>query len=126
LGPDSGILARGLQCIGRTPWETMVMLQTAIVDAPVTSENYDDFVDTIQARDQRREVKIGDVISHYRSDDNEVEVTIWHNHRRAAVCYYNGDSEWGEWDESEQSITLDETDWDGSSVQVDRYGHPLR
>src|SRR5262249_39879621 len=108
------------------PWETSAMLQTAIVDAPVTSENYDDFVDTIQARDQRREVKIGDVISHYRSDDDEVEVTISHNHRRAAARYYNGDSEWGEGDEPQQTIPLDEPDWDGSSVQVDRYGHPLR
>jgi len=100
------------------------MIQTAIVEARVTPANVDDFMHTIQARDQHREIKIGDVISHYRDDSDETEVTIWHNQRRAAVCYYNGESEWGDWDESLQTMTLDEANWDGARVKLDRYGKP--
>src|ERR1700747_3542600 len=101
------------------------MLQTAIVEAPVTPENIDDFSQTIQARDQGREIKIGDVLSHYRDDSDETEGTIWPKHRRAAVCYYNGESEWGDWDDSLQTITLDEANWDGNRLRLDRYGKPL-
>src|SRR5207244_2171926 len=108
--------------------EDPIMLQTAIVRARVTAYNCDDFRDTITARDQRREVKIGDLISHYRSDDFdelEIEVTVWHNLRRAAVCSANGDSEWGDWEEREETITLDEADADGVRTRLDRYGQPL-
>jgi hypothetical protein len=87
------------------------MIQTAIVEARVTAENVDEFTDTIQARPQQREIKIGDVISHYLDDNGETEVTIWHKQRRAAICYYKGESEWG--------------DWDGSRVKLDRYGRAL-
>lgn len=103
------------------------MLQTAIVRVSVTAENVDEFLPDIQARDQRREVKFGDVISHYRDDDigdMETEVTIWHNHGRAAVCHGNGDSEWGTWDERSQSIALDDPDPTGSWVMLNRFGQP--
>src|SRR4051794_6217966 len=102
------------------------MLQTAIVRAPVTANNWDEFVHTIKARDQRREVKIGDVISHFYDEDfdnEEIEVLIWHNHGRAAVCYYDGDSEWGNWHDDEQTIHLDDPDLWGRQVCLDRYGH---
>ncbi|MBY0525354.1 MAG: hypothetical protein K2R98_18245 [Gemmataceae bacterium] len=104
------------------------MLQTAIVRAPVTSDNWEDFVSTIKARDQRRELRVGDVISHFYDEDfdsQEIEVMILHNHRRAAVCYYDGDSEWGDWDELEQVIVLDDPDLWGRKVRLDRYGHPV-
>jgi hypothetical protein len=100
------------------------MIQTAIVRARVTHENVDDFLHTIQAHDQHREIKIGDLISHYRDDGDETEVTIWHKQRRAAVCYYNSESEWGDWDERLQTITLDDANWDGTRVTLGRYGKP--
>jgi len=105
------------------------MLLTAIVQSSVTPEGWDDFVHSIKARDQRRQIQIGDVISHYYDEEmnqqEEVEVTIWHNYRRAAVCYFDGDSEWGNWDEVERAITLDEPDPWGRRVKLDRYGRRL-
>jgi hypothetical protein len=100
------------------------MIQTAIVEARVTADNVDEFRDAIQSRAQQREIKVDDVISHFRDDSDATEVTIWHNQGRAAVCYYNGESEWGNWNEQLQTITLDEPDWDGSRVTLDRYGQP--
>jgi hypothetical protein len=104
--------------------ETIAMIQTAIVKARVTRENVDDFIQTIRAPHQHREIKIGDVISHYLDDSGETEVTIWHNQRRAAVCYCHGESAWGDWDENRQTITLDEANWDGTPIKLDRYGKP--
>lgn len=103
------------------------MLQTAIVRVRITAENITEFLPDIQARDQRREIKFGDVLSHYRDDDigeMEAEVTIWHNHGRAAVCAGNGDSEWGTWNERTQTITLDEPDASGAPVLLNRFGQP--
>lgn len=103
------------------------MLQTAIVRVRVTRENIDDLLLDISARDQRREIIHGDVISHYHDDDigeMEAEVTIWHNLDRAAVCAGNGDSAWGAWDERTQTIALDEPDANGDWVLLNRYGRP--
>lgn len=104
------------------------MHQTTIARTPISAESLDNVVHTIKARDQRRELLYGDVISYYHdedSNDEEVQVTIWHNRGRAAVCYFNGDSEWGDWNEGEQTIVLDEPDMHGQRVKLDRFGRPF-
>jgi hypothetical protein len=81
----------------------------------------------IKAHDQRRELVMGDIVSHYAGaewDEEEVEVTIWHNRKRAAVCHCHGDSEWGDWNEAEQTILLDEGT-SGQRRRLDRYGRQL-
>jgi hypothetical protein len=104
------------------------MLRTELERVRVTPENYDAVLDTITARDQHREVLIGDVISHYCHDDaggEETEVTVWHNRGRAAICSDEVDSEWGDWDERTQTITPDAADDAGHRVRLNRYGEAL-
>jgi hypothetical protein len=102
------------------------MLQTTLARTPVSAESLDEILHTIQARDQRRELVFGDIISYYHDDEpNEVDVTVWHNLGRAAVCYFNGDSEWGDWNDEEQTILLDHPDADGLRVRLDCQGRFL-
>ena len=104
------------------------MLQVALERVTITRDNCIDVLAAITARDQRREVRVGDVISHEWEDhfDGEKdEITIWHNRRRAAVCRDGGDSEWGDWDEQRQVIVPDESGSDGRQVLLDRHGERL-
>jgi hypothetical protein len=101
---------------------------TDLVLTPVTAQTWDEIAHAIQARDQRRELVLGDIVSHYQGedwDDEEIEVTIWHNRQRAAVRHWNGDSEWGDWNETEQTILLDDPEEDGRRMRLDRYGRQL-
>ena len=85
------------------------MLKATIERARITPANYDRIMAGIAPKDQRRHVCCGDTISHYTTGDDEEQthITIWHNLGRAAVCWV-WDSEWGDWHDDEQSITLDE------------------
>jgi len=101
------------------------MLLSAIERVTVTGSNCAEVLGAIAARDQRREVRIGDVLTHYhdaRRDGEKAEVTIWHNRRRAAVCCDDGDSQWGDWDEWRQTVALDEPGGGGNRVTLNRHG----
>jgi hypothetical protein len=101
---------------------------SVLVLAPVTTKTWDEIVQAIKAHDHRRGLVVGDIVSHYEGedvDDDPVEVTIWHNLGRAAVRHCDGDSEWGDWDEEEQTIRLDDPEENGQRGRLDRYGRHL-
>jgi len=98
------------------------MLHEAMERVTITPENYERIMAKIMPKDQRRQLTYGDVISYYRTEEDEDEplhITIWHNHGRAAACWV-WDSEWGNWDEVEQTITLDEPGAYGERIELHR------
>jgi len=100
------------------------MLATAIERVTITPHNIERILAEIVPKDQRRLICCGDTISYYGSDPDDeepVHVTIWHNQGRAGVCW-TWESEWGAWDERDQTIRLDECDLWGEQVVLNRLG----
>ena len=88
----------------------------------VTADNIDEIREAIPVLDQRAEIEVGRVIStwpiYYQPGNQRGQITVFHDTDRAAVCY-GGYSEWGDWNDEEGIIILDDPN---SYPYVDRRG----
>lgn len=78
----------------------------------VTEENIEEIREEINC-DQADEIKVGDTIStyaiFYQPGNQRGQLTIVHNEGRAGI-HFGADSDWGNWSDKKQILTLDEND----------------
>ena len=79
----------------------------------VTESNISEIAE-IMPCDIRAELRVGCIVSRAVG----AWLCVWTDTGRGAVCY-GGDSAWGDYNETERTITLDDTDADGERIVVD-------
>jgi len=76
----------------------------------VTPGNYRRIAARIVPQDQREAIRPGIRISHYTFTNRQGQqgyIIISHTTRRAGICFAEGRSEWGRWDEDTSTLTTD-------------------
>lgn len=82
----------------------------------ITEDNLAELQELVGAVDLRQELALpemmGEVVSIYLAGDSahpSVQLLVVHNSQRAGI-YFGADSDWGDWDEASQRLTLDDGD----------------
>jgi len=94
------------------------------IDAIVVTEGNIDEVRFDLPLDQAEELRPGCITWFtVNAEGTPTWITIWPDLYRAAVCWNMGNSAWGDWDDTDRVIVLDETSADGAKIVVDENGN---
>jgi hypothetical protein len=85
-------------------------MKTLLKQVLITPGNYPRIYTRVIPQDQREAIRPGISISHYaftNSQGQQGHVIISHTTRRAGICFAQGRTEWGKWDEEAGTIITD-------------------
>jgi hypothetical protein len=85
-------------------------MKTIVKHALITPRNYSRVAARIIPQDQREAIRPGIRISHYAFANQHGQqgyVIVSHTTGRAGICFGEGRSAWGRWDEETGTITTD-------------------
>ena len=85
-------------------------MRTIVKQALITPHNYLRIAARIVPQDQRAAIRPGIRVSHYafiNPQGQQGYVVISHTTQRGGICFGEGRSEWGRWDEETDTITTD-------------------
>jgi len=77
-------------------------MQTILKQVLITPHNYPRICTRIVPQDQREAIRPGIIVSHYAFSNQQGHggyIIINHTTRRAGICFAEGRTEWGKWDE---------------------------
>ncbi len=85
-------------------------MKTILRHVLITPRNYPRIAARIVPQDQREAIRPGIIISHYTFTNRQGQhgyVIISHTAQRAGICFAEGRTEWGRWDEETGTIITD-------------------
>ena|SRR5437870_8870101 len=85
-------------------------MKTILRQVLITPGNYQRICARIVPQDQRDAIRPGIRISHYTFTDPQGQqgyIIVSHTMGRAGICFGEGRSEWGRWDEETGTLTTD-------------------
>jgi hypothetical protein len=97
-------------------------MQSIAKQVLITPRNFPRIAARIVPQDQREAIRPGIIVSHYaftNAQGQQGYVVISHTTQRAGICFGEGRSEWGTWNEETGTITTD------GGRMYNRVGEPL-
>jgi hypothetical protein len=97
-------------------------MKTILRQVLITPGNYRRICIRIVPHDQREAIRPGIRISHYAFTDSQGQpgyIIVSHTTGRAGICFAEGRTEWGRWDEETGTITTD------GGQRYNRAGEPM-
>ena len=85
-------------------------MKTILRHVLITPRNYPRIAARIVPQDQREAIRPGIIVSHYAFTTPHRQqgyLIISHSARRAGICFAEGRTAWGRWDEETDTITTD-------------------
>jgi len=85
-------------------------MKTILRQVLITPGNYRRICARIAPHDQREAIRPGIRISHYAFTDSQGQpgyIIVSHTTERAGICFIEGRTDWGKWDEETGTITTD-------------------
>src|SRR5438445_12167588 len=89
-------------------------MKTLLKQVLITPGNYPRIYARVIPQDQREAIRPGISISHYaftNSQGQQGHMIISHTTRRAGICFAEGRTGWGRWNEETGTITTDGGRW---------------
>jgi|SRR2546426_11652452 len=85
-------------------------MKTILKQVLITPHNYPRIFTRIVPQDQREAIRPGIIVSHYAFTNSQGQhgyVILSHTTQRAGICFAEGRTEWGKWNEETGVITTD-------------------